>query len=352
MAEIVLTTVDRPLLVVVSAFSTLTRDLDAMSARAAAGALEEALSSLQGVAERHAAILPSHDATHAADVGAAFDEMTSLLRAMAVTRQRTPRIRDRFLAYGELLSLYASHAFLNAAGIPAVAVDVRTVLVTDETFGAAIPLEEKTRVHVHHHLLPLLQQHGIVITQGFVGCTEHGDTTTMGKESSNLTASFLGAMLKADEVVIWTDVEGVRSADPTVCTKTEVRAHLSYADARTAAHHGVKILYPTMIEPAEREHIPIRIAHAFAPSGEHTIISAGASSPGPIIVHESSVITTLFASRGAWLHAAAEIVTALHLDDAFSVNAGRDAGVATMSVPDTVTKEATRLFHRHLVEHI
>ncbi len=340
-------------LVVVSAFSTVTRDLDAMSALAANGDLVNALSALERLRQDLSALCPPPSACPAdlaETLRQCFDELQSLLRAMSVTRQRTARIRDRFLAYGEFLSLHVSHAHLEAAGIPSTRVDVREVLITDDTFGAAEPNIEKTRVGVDHRLLPLFASHSMVITQGFVGCTEHGDTTTMGKESSNLTASFLGSLLHAREIVIWTDVEGVRSADPTFCEHTVVRSHLTYAQARVAAHHGVKLLYPTMIEPAERENIPIRIAHAEHPKGGHTVIANDIGETGPLITIDGEMITTLFAPRSAWLHAADAIVRALHLENDFSVTAGAEADVATMSVPHAQHRAALQLFHDHLVE--
>ncbi|CAN5558828.1 hypothetical protein BH10BAC6_BH10BAC6_09170 [soil metagenome] len=353
MTSILGSTSGEPVLVVVSAFSTVTRDLDAMSALAASGHLQGALTGLEQLQGDLAALCPS-PASWPEDLAQTlqqcFEEMQTLLRAMSVTRQRTARIRDRFLAYGEFLSLHVSHAHLAAAAIPATRLDVRTVLITDDTFGSAAPHIEKTRVHVEHDLLPLFNTHSIVITQGFVGCTEHGDTTTMGKESSNLTASFLGSLLKAREIVIWTDVEGVRSADPTVCNNTVVRSHLTYAQARIAAHHGVKLLYPTMIEPAERENIPIRIAHAEHPNGGHTIIANDVGETGPLITLDGETITTLFAPRSAWLHAADAIVAALHLDDQFSVSAGSETHVATMTVPLAQAHVATQLFHDHIIE--
>jgi len=342
-------------LVVVSAFSTVTRDLDAMSTLAATGELPEALAGLDRLTADLAALCPAR-ASWPEDLedtlAACFDEMRSLLHAMYITRQRTARIRDRFLAYGEFLSLHISHAHLQAAGIPSTRFDVRSVLITDDAFGAAIPNVEKTRVHVEHDLLPQFAQHSIVITQGFVGATEHGDTTTMGKESSNLTASFLGSLLHAREIVIWTDVEGVRSADPTVCANTVVRSHLTYAQARIAAHHGVKLLYPTMIEPAERENIPIRIAHAEHPQGGHTMIARAVGETGPLVTLDGETITTLFADRAAWLLAATSIVDALHLRSAFSVSVGQEEDVATMTVPTASAKAATQLFHDHLVERL
>ena len=126
------------------------------------------------------------------------------------------------------------------AGLTAREVDARTLIVTDSAHGHASPLLEPTRNRVQHALGTAPA--GIVVTQGFVASSERGDTTTMGRESSNLSAALLAASLDASGVSIWTDVEGVRSADPSMCTNSFSIEHLHYDQARIAAAYGLKLL--------------------------------------------------------------------------------------------------------------
>lgn len=330
MASIVSAEAPRAAVVVVSALGATTRLLD----RAIENARE---ANLDGV-RVHVAEIDRIHRTCIDGLGASQEvyasllgllekglaELTTTLRSVSTTRQCTPRVRDRILSWGERLCREIASEWLGAHGLAVHDVAARSVIVTSNEYGCARPLTEETARHARMVISPLLSQGEVVVIEGFVGQTASGDVTTMGRESSNLTATLIGAALGAEMVTIYTDVEGVRSADPSYVSHTEVREHLSYAQARIAAQAGVKLLYPTMMEPAERAHIPVRIASAMLPQGESTVIDHNEIPSQPIVVgvdlgngtHRCSVV---YVEPLAFLVAITTIMAELHDCSEFDV---------------------------------
>lgn len=359
MAQILRRDASRPTLVVVSAFATATRDLEFAARLALGGNVAAAHERLDHVMDDHRALVqstvPNAEAREA--LAALLDEVRSeiaaLLDGVSILAQLTPRTLDAILAFGEFLALHIARHALSAEGLDVTSLDVRRVLVTDERFGMATPSIERTRLRVEHDLRPLFQDHDVVLVQGFVGRSESGATTTMGKESSNLTAAVLGAVLEASEIVIWTNVAGIRSGDPDVCDVTFPRPTMSYAEARTAAEHGVKLLYPTMIEPAEHAGIPIRIAGVDPQSTDETTITATGGPCGPIVVirdvdDTKATLSCVFAPGAPWLHAVAEVVDRLGITDEFDVDRRNALHVAHLTIPRAKARVATILLHELL----
>jgi aspartate kinase len=332
-----------PLFVVVSAVGATTRNLRQAAELAAGGALDSARAALRSVFDYADPVITELRA-----------EIEPLLEGIAITRHVTPRTLDRILAAGESVALHLATQALTNAGIRATSVDARTFMVTDETFTAATPDLEKTRLRIERDVAPLCTPDTVVVTQGFVGRTEHGDTTTMGTESSNLTAAIAGALLHAREIVIWTDVPGVRSTDPSVAPTTVVRPHLNYAQATLAAAHGLKLLYPTMIPPAANAGVPIRIACPSDPQGDHTIIDAQHATPEAIVVLDDPAVHVLFAPSGDVLRAistAYEALRAQHADTSqFSVHLDAALGVTTLTLPAAHVRSSAAIIHSILTE--
>lgn len=362
MASILRRYPDERQVVVVSAFGAATRDLDFAARLAVKGMADDATERCRHVVDDHRTLvrdlIPSATVREALDVllQACETDIVDLLTGIAITRQLSARTLDALLAYGEFMALHIARHVLTAENLDATSVDVRNVLVTTNDFGRAVPLVDATRVRVDHALRPLLEEHAIVVTQGFVGRSADGETTTMGRESSNLTASLLGALLGASEVTIWTDVDGIRSADPSLCDGTYPRPRLSYREARLAATHGVKLLYPTMIEPAERTATPIRIAAAAHPDAPGTVIDDDDRGHGPIVVlrdHDDDDtlvdLTVLAPPPAAWVRAVATLVEDLHLDQGFGCSMEVGAGAATLTLPAPVGRRALQLLHERLV---
>ena len=356
MASIIRAEPRGPLLVVVSAIGYTTRELAAAATKAVCGDFEASRATIEGIESYHADLCraqltrPDDQDRVQGALSALFQEVRTILHSVAVTRQLSPRTLDRVLAYGEDASRLLVCAFLRSRGIDVNDIDVRSIIVTDAEYGAAKPLEEKSRVQGKTVLQIIASTPDkVTVVQGFVGQTEDGSTTTMGKESSNLTAAFLGLLLGASEIVIWSDVEGVRSIDPKHTSNSRVRSALSYRQARLAAQQGLKLIYPTMIAPAEAAQIPIRIASAQNPHGGSTVIDAQDHSGTPVLIEssavETSTITVMFAGLRDWIAALASLPPSIHDADVISVSA--DAENESFRIVVRSSAAATIALHLH-----
>ncbi|MFN4984856.1 MAG: hypothetical protein ACK5BQ_00320 [Ignavibacteria bacterium] len=359
MATIVRGEHDRPRLVVVSAIGTTTRDLSATAAMAVRGNAVLALARVDEIEAFHLGrcmeLFTDAEAHEVASSGitALFQEVRSLVRSIAIMRQLSMRTMDRLLAYGEDAARLLAAQYLRAQGIEVDEVDARSIIVTDNVYGAAAPLTEKSRVRaasLHKHLSTAPDT--VVVMQGFVGQAEDGTTTTMGKESSNLTAAFLGQLLSASEIVIWTDVEGIRSIDPKFHVDSQVRAALSYRQARLAAEQGLKLIYPTMITPAEEASIPIRIASVRNPHGDATVINGAEHAGTPVLIgaesDDSSTITVMFANMRDVIAALESLPASVQDSDMVSVS----ADVAGESFRVIVRPDAAAAVAHHLHDQL
>jgi len=362
MASIVRDRANTRCLVVVSAFSSTTRDLEFIARLALQGALNDSLERLRHLIDDHRLLVRAliADATTREALAALLDDCltvtSSILKGIAITRQRSARVLDEVLAIGEFMALHIARHVLVNEGIRATSIDARSVMITSDTYGVAEPLISPTEQLAQRSIVPLFDVNDVVVTQGFVGRTESGNTTTMGKESSNLTASVLGSALGAKEIVIWTDVQGLRSGDPDVCGNTQLRPQLTWHDARIAAHAGVKVLYPTMIEPAERAGIPIRIAMAAQPDGEDSVLGVDAPPCASIVVLTDDVetqrsrVTTVFPAHKRWLTSVLYCIQKHNLDDDFTCAIETPRQLAHIEVPLHSGRSFARTLHEQLIE--
>ena len=263
--------------VVVSALSGVTDRLLQLTSAAATGDERTAKAGVTELQNRHAAV--------ARQVTTEFDalidflerqivELRSLLHAVATLKDASPRSRDAIAAFGELLSSRIVTAACLAQGLPAKWVDVRRVLVTNDTFGCALPLMENTTTSAAEHLAPLLENGQVPVVGGYIGATSSGVTTTLGRGGSDYSAAILGAALEATEIQIWTDVDGMMTADPRVVPATRVVPRLSFAEASELAYFGAKVLHPSTILPAVSKSIPVRILNSRRFDGGGTLITA------------------------------------------------------------------------------
>lgn len=185
----------------------------------------------------------------------------------------TPRTLDAISGIGERLSFEMVAACLADRGIPSLAVDAREVLVTDESFGRALPLMDLTRARLQERVLPLVARGVVPVLPGFIGRTEAGVSTTLGRGGSDWSASVVGAGLDASEIQIWTDVDGIMTVDPRVVPSARVIAEVSFAEAAELAYFGARVLHPATIRPAVERGIPVRILNSLHPSAPGTLIS-------------------------------------------------------------------------------
>ncbi len=251
------------------------------------------------------------------------------------------RGRDRVLSLGEDLSTLAVTGALRARGVAARPVDARTVIRTDHAFGQASPAEAAVRDLAASHLLPLLAQGIVPVIQGFVGAAADGSTTTLGRGGSDLTATLLGAAVDAEEVHIWTDVEGVLSADPRVVDEPRVLDVVGFEEAVELAYFGARVLHPGAAKLAVARGVPVRIRSTFRPERSGTLIlrdrwggpgiAAVASKPGVSLIKVRARPSSLpygFLARVFEILArnrlAVDLVATSHTSTAFTVDGAED----------------------------
>jgi aspartokinase/homoserine dehydrogenase 1 len=193
---------------------------------------------------------------------------------LAEGRRFCPQLADAIYSIGERLAARLLAAALGERGILSVAVDASSVIVTNEAHGAAEPDVALTRARSRLQLLPLLSAGIVPVVTGFIGATAEGAVTTLGRGGSDYSATLLGAALDASEVIIWTDVDGVMTADPRIAPEARTIPHLSYAAAAAIAEAGAKVLHPKTLRPVAARGIPVRVQNSFAPARLGTLITA------------------------------------------------------------------------------
>jgi aspartate kinase len=256
--------------VVVSALGGVTDRLLGVAAEAGAGDVEGALENIKALEARHlevAGIVTDDGERRRLEelIRAEFDELERVVGALGVLREVTPRWLDAIAATGEILSSRMVTAALASHGLPSAWVDARRVMVTTADHTSAVPLEAETTAALTTTVDPLLASRKIPVIGGFVGATKSGVTTTLGRGGSDYSASIVGACLSAEEIQIWTDVDGMLTADPRVVRDVRVVPHLSFAEASELAYFGAKVLHPATIQPAVGRNIPVRILNARRP---------------------------------------------------------------------------------------
>jgi aspartate kinase len=281
----------RPRLVVVSALAKVTDGLLDVARLVETGEGKAALEAIKALRRRHeemAALArdPERRAQLLAGLDALFDQLEAIVQALAVVEEVSLRSRDTIVSFGEIASSRIVAAALEDAGIPARSIDPRTVLVTDAQHGAAQPETEATDERLRSELRPLLDEGVAPVLGGFVGATPSGLTTTLGRGGSDYSAALFGAGLGAEEIQIWTDVDGMLTADPRMVAGARVVPHLSFDEASELAYFGAKVLHPSTILPAVRRDVPVRILNSHRPEAPGTRITRspaeGAKGPAAI----------------------------------------------------------------------
>src|SRR6202795_399622 len=258
---------------IVSAMGKTTNKLLAIADAAVAGRRDQALELLQNLHRFHqeeSAGLGVDD-----EVEAHFQELTELVKGLAVMGEMTPRATDAVSAFGERLSSIIVTARFRSLGIDAAHLDSRSVIVTDRRHTQATPVFAETYKRVAC-TIPALAAKQVVVMGGFIGSTEDGVTSTLGRGGSDYTASIVGAGIGAEEIQIWTDVDGMLTADPTILAGGYRVETCSFAEAAELAYFGAKVLHPATVLPAIERNIPVRILNSRRPEVEGTLIVAEA----------------------------------------------------------------------------
>lgn len=277
--------VDGQPVVVVSALGGATDRLLGLAAQAAAGDAAGVRSAAGQLLDRHLDVAHLvEDASVRADVEAfirrQFDELGRVLEALSVLKDVSPRWLDAIASVGELCSSRIVAAALSSSGLPAAWVDARRVMVTNDAYTTAAPLMDDTAGAATATLRPLLAARHIPVLGGFIGATPAGVTTTLGRGGSDYSAAIVGAALGASEIQIWTDVDGMLTADPRLVPEARVVPELSFAEASELAYFGAKVLHPATIQPAVMKNIPVRILNSMNATAPGTLITASRPESG------------------------------------------------------------------------
>ena len=278
----------RPVVVVVSAMSKVT-DLLLDTLRAAeAGRPVEVETNLKQLESRHvetcrALLNTKACSTAICEVGILVGEFQRIAHGMLMLGERPPRSVDEAIATGERLASMMIASYLTCEGIPSEAVNAAEVIVTDSEFGNANPLMDETREKAKARLMAIIDRGAIPIVTGFNGATEDGRATTLGRGGSDFSASILASVLDAEELWIWSDVDGIMTADPRLVTDAAVLDEVTYNEAAELAYNGAKVLHPRTLAPLAERGIPVWSKNSFnldAP-GTRIVPRVQQAPPGP-----------------------------------------------------------------------
>lgn len=278
-AEIVKARLDRQPVVVVSAMGKTTNRLLAIAEKAYQGDRAEASRLLEELAtytveEARPVCLESEWAELDATIEAHFQELSAFLDELAGIGEFPPQYVDLVSSYGERLSSRIVTAAFRFFGMDSEHVDSRDVIVTDRRHTAAAPLYSRTYAKLDERVRPIAASGRVVVMGGFIGSTQDGFTTTLGRGGSDFSASIVGAGIGAEEIQIWTDVDGMLTSDPRILPGGHRVKVISFAEAAELAYFGAKVLHPATVVPAVEKNIPVRILNSKNPTSEGTRIVA------------------------------------------------------------------------------
>lgn len=314
---------DHDIIVVVSAMGDVTDKLLELAELANNGNREEVTKRQEALMTRHleaTTVITNGEIREAArrEVSKLLAELEKVLTASTLLKEVTPRTRDLILSYGERLSSILFEHLLKDIGVECVRLQGGEAgVITDEAFGEATPLFEASRSRIRSRLTPLLEQKVVPVVTGFIGVTQNGEITTLGRGGSDLTATLIAAAAKVDEVWLWSDVDGIMTADPKLIPDAKTIPQISYAEALEMTALGAKAIHPRAIEPVAEEGIPVRVKNTFADEKPGTLITsttqlkAGEVVKALALVRDVGLITVSGAGMVGKLGTAAKIFDVL-----------------------------------------
>ena len=283
------------LALVVSAMAGVTDRL-LESAAAAAAADKAAYRAInQDIRQRHEAVIEALIDDEAArdairrPVQQLLQSHLELCEAVHILGEATPRISDAIVSYGERLSSRVIAAVMQAGGINAQQYDSSDYIVTDSSFQDAEPLWEATATRIAAGLLPDLQAGITPIITGFIGATPDGTYTTLGRGGSDFSAAIFAAYCDSDELIVWTDVDGVMTTDPRLDRRARVLPYISYQEIGELAFYGAKVLHPKTVQPIINRQIPLRVRNTFNPAHPGTLVGAQLQASATVIKAITSI---------------------------------------------------------------
>lgn len=312
--------------VVVSAMGGVTDMLIRAATQAATGDREEWRGVRQEMARRHRevadkALAPSEQATTLPRLAEQMTNFENLCSGFSLVREVTPRAMDTLSSLGEVMSATLMAAILRSQGCASEAVDSTELVITDEKFGNATPLFEETNQRTRARLAALRKRGAVPVVTGFRGATRDGLCTTLGRGGSDYSGTILGAALDADEVWIWTDVDGVMTADPRLVPSAHIIPEISYREATELSFFGAKVLHPKTIQPVLKRKIPVWIKNTFNTSCAGTRIGPAPGANGrPGVkaitsISKAQLITVSGSGALAFAHLATKAFAALGAEE-------------------------------------
>lgn len=344
--DIIATRLERPLVVVVSAMSRTTSALIEGARAAADGRVELYQQTQDELESRHVATIETllpHGPEREGLIGAIRERLQNygrLCASIATLGEFTMRGNDAVASVGEELSSRILAAVLRARGIAAEAISSTEIVETDDQYGGATPDMAATRRKANSRLLPLLAEGVVPVVTGYIGATPQGVTTTLGRGGSDYSAAILGAALDADTVEIWTDVNGILTADPKLVPEATILRELSYEEAAELAYFGADVLHPKTIAPLAERGIRLAILNSFCPDDPGTVVVPEPSegrciAPAIISTEGLSLIRLSGNGRGWTLHMASRALRRL-----------AEAGVDVLMFSQSFTERSLNLLVR------
>ncbi len=288
-AEIVQQHLHQKPVIVASACAGVTNALLSLARGALEGGRGRSLEQVELLRGRHQQIardLIGGDAlvTIQSQIDAMIDELRDLVKSIAILGELTNRSLDTFASFGEKLSTLLLCNALKQGGMNAVLVNAQEVMVTNADFTRAVPIFEEIDRRAPRVIGDSVRNGHVVVTQGFLGATQSGVPTTIGRGGSDYSAAIFGAALDAEEIQIWTDVDGMMTSDPSKIKGAQLIKEMTFREAAELAYFGAKVLHPSTITPAVQKNIPVRILNSRRPSLEGTVIVREPRSPDPRVV--------------------------------------------------------------------
>jgi aspartate kinase len=316
--EIVKNKVSKKPLVVVSALAGATNQLLESAKLAVAGQKHEAIGVLNNLRIRHFGVAedlirrPEEMDPLSKTMDEIIAKLANLVEGISLIGELTNRSLDMFAAQGEWLSSAVLAAAMREAHLNAEWFDVRRVMITDDHYSSAVPDMARLKKNCEAYLFPRIQANGLVVTQGFIGSTPDGITTTLGRGGSDYSAALLGAAMHAEDIEIWTDVDGVLTTDPRIVRSAKRVKQMTFQEASELAYFGAKVLHPATIVPAVEKNIPVHVLNTKNPNSSGTLIanhlalsreSAGSSCVIKSIAHKKGItILNIVSSRMLLAH--------------------------------------------------
>jgi aspartate kinase len=310
---------------VVSAMGGVTDLLIKAASQAAQGDREHAKGVRQDLARKHREVADqlltaAEQAETLPRLAEQLANFENLCSGFSLVREVTPRAMDTLSSLGEVMSAILVAAILRSMGYGAEAVDATELIVTDDNFGSAAPLFDETNAQTRQRLAGLRKKRTIPVVTGFRGATREGLCTTLGRGGSDFSGTIVGGALDADEVWIWTDVDGVMTADPRLVPGARIIPEISYREAIELSYFGAKVLHPKTIQPVMKKKIPVWIKNSFNPSCPGTKIVPVPADRKPGVkaitaVSNADLVTISGRDTLSFPRLATRVFNGLHLED-------------------------------------